>query len=90
MTIQTSLGRRSLKRRGFLVGSAAAAGGFSLGFSIPFDAAHAAEVKEINAWVLIQPDDKVVIRIARSEMGQGTITGLAQLVAEELGCDWNK
>ena len=90
MTIQTSLGRRSLKRRGFLVGSAAAAGGLSLGFSIPFEPAHAAEVKEINAWVLIQPDDKVVIRIARSEMGQGTITGLAQLVAEELGCDWNK
>ena len=46
--------------------------------------------KEINAWVVIQPDDKVVIRIARSEMGQGTLTGLAQLVAEELECDWNK
>jgi isoquinoline 1-oxidoreductase subunit beta len=32
----------------------------------------------------------VVIRIARSEMGQGTLTGLAQLVAEELECDWSK
>jgi isoquinoline 1-oxidoreductase subunit beta len=85
MTIQTSLGRR-----GFLVSGAAVAGGFSLGFSVPFEAAHAAEVKEINAWVVIQPDDKVVIRIARSEMGQGTLTGLAQLVAEELECDWNK
>jgi isoquinoline 1-oxidoreductase beta subunit len=85
MTIQTSLGRR-----GFLVSSAAVAGGFSLGFSIPFEAAHAAEVKELNAWVVIHPDDKVVIRIARSEMGQGTLTGLAQLVAEELECDWNK
>jgi isoquinoline 1-oxidoreductase beta subunit len=39
---------------------------------------------------VIQPDDKVVIRIARSEMGQGTLTGLAQLVAEELECDWSK
>jgi isoquinoline 1-oxidoreductase subunit beta len=85
MTIQTSLGRRN-----FLVSSAATAGGLSLSFSFPFSAAHAAEVKEINAWVVIHPDDKVVIRIARSEMGQGTLTGLAQLVAEELQCDWNK
>ena len=90
MTIQTPIGRTSLNRRGFLVSSAAVAGGFSLGFSVPFEAAQAAEVKEINAWVVIHPDDKVVIRIARSEMGQGTLTGLAQLVAEELNCDWNK
>src|SRR5207249_652731 len=41
-------------------------------------------------WVVIRPDDTVVIRIARSEMGQGTLTGLAQLVAEELDCDWSK
>jgi isoquinoline 1-oxidoreductase subunit beta len=92
MTIQTSLGRKPLRRRGFLVSSAAVAGGFSLGFRIPLGSgvAHAAEIKELNAWVVIHPDDKVVIRIARSEMGQGTLTGLAQLVAEELGCDWNK
>src|SRR5207302_8784403 len=45
---------------------------------------------EIDAWVVIRPDDTVVIRIARSEMGQGTLTGLAQLVAEELECDWSK
>ena len=85
MTIQTSLGRRR-----FLAASATAAGGFSLAFSFPWAAAQAAEVKEINAWVVIHPDDKVVIRIARSEMGQGTLTGLCQLVAEELECDWNK
>ena len=47
-------------------------------------------MKELNAWVVIHPDDKVVIRIARSEMGQGTLTGLCQLVAEELECDWSK
>ena len=39
---------------------------------------------------MIQPDETVVIRIAKSEMGQGTITGLAQLVAEELECEWSK
>src|SRR3954462_4186005 len=90
MTIQTSLGRPSLNRRGFLASGAVATGGFSLGFSFPFASAQAAEVQEINAWVVIKPDDTVVIRIARSEMGQGTLTGLAQLVAEELECDWSK
>ena len=45
---------------------------------------------EVNAWVVVRPDDTCVIRIARSEMGQGTLTGLAQLVAEELECDWRK
>ena len=45
---------------------------------------------EVNAWVVIRPDETVVIRVAKSEMGQGTITGLAQLVAEELECDWSK
>jgi len=81
-----------LSRRSMLKGSAAAAGAFSFGFAVPFaDEAQAqGAVPEINAWVVIHPDDKVVIRIARSEMGQGTLTGLAQLVAEELDCDWAK
>ena len=76
-------------RRGFLVGSAAAAAGFSLGFHVPFAAA-ADTTPEINAWVVIKPDDTVIVRIARAEMGQGTLTGLAQLVAEELEADWSK
>ncbi len=81
----------ALSRRSLLAGSAAAAGAFSFGFAIPFGEANAqGAVPEINAWVVIHPDDKVVIRIARSEMGQGTLTGLAQLVAEELNCDWAK
>jgi isoquinoline 1-oxidoreductase beta subunit len=80
-----------MDRRSFLVGSAAVTGGLSLGFHLPGGAAEAAEMKpEVNAWVVIKPDDTVVIRIARSEMGQGTLTGLAQLVAEELECDWSK
>lgn len=52
--------------------------------------AAAALPPEINAWVVVRPDETVVIRIARSEMGQGTLTGLAQLVAEELDCDWQR
>lgn len=87
--------RRAAKinRRSFVVGVATAGAGFSLGFYAPLGsgALHAApEVPEVNAWVVIKPDDTVVIRIARSEMGQGTLTGLAQLVAEELECDWAK
>jgi len=78
-----------LDRRAFLVGTAAAGAGFSLGFGAAPAAAQGA-VPEVNAWVVIRPDDGVVIRIARSEMGQGTLTGLAQLVAEELECDWSK
>ncbi len=83
-------------RRGFLKTSAVLGGGLVLSFHIPQDA-EAAEASsalsgpvapEVNAWVVVAPDDTVVIRIARSEMGQGTLTGLAQLVAEELDCDW--
>jgi len=74
-----------ISRRAFL-GSGAAAGALVLGF--PTRAAAQGATPEINAWVVVQPDERVVIRIARSEMGQGTLTGLAQLVAEELDCDW--
>ncbi|KTS37098.1 aldehyde dehydrogenase [Methylobacterium indicum] len=79
----------ALSRRFFLAGSAAAAGGLALGFDLPgAEAAATTMPPEVNAWVVVRPDETVVIRIARSEMGQGTLTGLAQLVAEELGCDW--
>ena len=86
----------SLSRRGFLGTSAAAAGGLVLAFNIPLMGEAVAQgtpgalAPEVNAWVVVRPDDSVVIRIARSEMGQGTLTGLAQLVAEELDCDWAK
>jgi len=81
----------SPSRRSFLGRSTAAAAGLMFGFHIPFDAmAQGAQAPEINAWVVVKPDDTIVIRIARSEMGQGTLTGLAQLVAEELDADWSK
>jgi isoquinoline 1-oxidoreductase beta subunit len=79
-----------ISRRNFVVGGATA--GLALGFQLPFANRRAAAQPgfpdEINAWVVVKPDESVVIRIARSEMGQGTLTGLAQLVAEELECDW--
>lgn len=83
----------NVSRRQFLVTSAAAGGGLALGFHVPFGAAapaKSATALELNIWVAIRPDDTCVIRIARAEMGQGTLTGLAQLVAEELECDWKK
>jgi CO/xanthine dehydrogenase Mo-binding subunit len=73
----------SLNRRDFI---GAAAGSLVVGF--PLHAMAQGTAPEINAWVVVQPDERVIIRIARSEMGQGTLTGLAQLVAEELDCDW--
>jgi isoquinoline 1-oxidoreductase beta subunit len=75
-----------------MVGATAAGAGFALGLSLPSDsgAVYAADGSpEVDAWVVIRPDETVVIRIMRSEMGQGSLTGLAQLVAEELDCDWS-
>ena len=97
--------RVHISRRDFLITSATLGAGFSLGLYLPLNSSNAmaatrsaeetaeaasAEVPEVNAWVVIEPDDTVIIRIVRSEMGQGTLTGLAQLVTEELACDWSK
>jgi isoquinoline 1-oxidoreductase beta subunit len=92
-------------RRQFVVGAASVSSGLAIGLELPWGLAKlsAAPVTEpvlptslqsshpeIGAWVVIEPDDRVLVRVVRSEMGQGTITGLAQLVAEELECDWSK
>ena len=83
-----------MNRRAFVIGTAAVGTGLAIGLDLPFGGpavVRAADGSpEVNAWVVIRPDDTVVIRIARSEMGQGSLTGLAQLVAEELECDWSK
>jgi isoquinoline 1-oxidoreductase subunit beta len=85
---------RKMSRRSFVVTAAAAGTGLALGLGIPLGGPHVTRAHngspEINAWVVVQPDDTVVIRVVRSEMGQGTLTGLCQLVAEELECDWSK
>src|SRR5499427_9510615 len=86
----------NVSRRRFLISTAAAGGGLALGLhadrlqSALAQESLGADGSEVGAWVFIRPNEDVVIRIARSEMGQGTLTGLAQLVAEELECDWSK
>jgi len=88
-----------LDRRSFLVGAGFAGGGLALGFAVPAGFASApsaantaanAPPAELNCWLVIAPDDTVTVRTAFSEMGQGSMTGLAMLVAEELHCDWGK
>jgi isoquinoline 1-oxidoreductase beta subunit len=84
-----------MNRRQFIVSSAATGGSLALGLNFPRaalaqGASAAAPGTEVNAWVVVNPDDTCVVRVARSEMGQGTHTGLAQLVVEELECDWSK
>ncbi|MFZ5731302.1 MAG: molybdopterin cofactor-binding domain-containing protein [Pseudomonadota bacterium] len=82
-----------MNRRAFVLGGAAFGGALAIGLDLPFGAAPASAqggVPELGVWVVVKPDETVVIRIARTEMGQGSLTGLAQLVAEELECDWSK
>ena len=82
-----------ISRRTFIAGSAAVGGGLAIGIN-PFGGPSVVRASdgspEIGAWVVIRPDDTVVVRIARTEMGQGSLTGLAQMVAEELECNWAK
>jgi isoquinoline 1-oxidoreductase beta subunit len=85
-----------LNRRSFLIAASATGGGLALGFAVPLGPQHAAttaqaaDAPEITCWLTIARDDTVTIRVAHSEMGQGAMTGLAMLVAEELECDWTK
>jgi isoquinoline 1-oxidoreductase beta subunit len=85
---------QNVSRRDFLGTSASSAGALVVGFHVGMPASALAQSQpatdEINAWVVVKPDDTVCIRIARSEMGQGSLTGLAQMVAEELECDWTR
>src|SRR5258708_36623172 len=86
-----------LNRRHFIASTAVAGGGLALGWQIPGGVLKAIAQKvvgdagrEVGIWVVIHPDDTTTVRIARSEMGQGTLTGLCQLVADELEADWSK
>src|SRR3974377_1556868 len=82
-----------IDRRSLLASAAAASGALTLGFAIPFssrakDESNAAP--EITAWIVIEADNSTTIRVAKSEMGQGILTALPMLVAEELECEWSK
>jgi len=95
-----------LTRRNFLVATLTAAGGLAIGVSIPGFAAAVPPIGappigapwddapppagEINAWIVIDPDDTVTIRCAKAEMGEGVLTSMPMIVAEELGCDWTR
>jgi isoquinoline 1-oxidoreductase beta subunit len=80
----------NIPRRRFLRQSAAIGGGLTLGFYLPVAGAAATAASEVNAWVLVRPDNTIVIRYARSEMGQGSSTAAPMMVAEELECDWQQ
>jgi len=86
----------ALSRRGFVLAGLSAAGGLMIG--VPVEAAIQPPVladgtnpaKELTAFLIIEPDNTVTIRVPHQEMGQGTTTALAMLTAEELACDWSK
>jgi len=84
-----SLPHTPINRRGFLQVSASATAALSLGFSLP---AHtqSKQPQEVNAWIDINTDESIVIRYARTEMGQGSRTSAPMLIAEELEVDWKK
>jgi isoquinoline 1-oxidoreductase subunit beta len=99
ITSPTNHTLENVSRRRFVQGSAVAAGSLVVGMHLPALAKVApgqtpqmatTATPEINAWVVVKPDDTVIVRVARSEMGQGTMTGLAQLVCEEMNGDWKK
>jgi isoquinoline 1-oxidoreductase subunit beta len=96
------LTKPGLSRRDLLSTAAAASSALVVGFWMPQRAtgqiidpqgaawAKEPDIKEINAWVVVAPDDTVTIRIAQTELGQGVWTSNAMMVAEELQCDWSK
>jgi len=89
MTLVTT----SIDRRSFLKTSLAGATGLLVGFYLPGRRevfADGAEPSVLNAFIHVSPDDKVTILISKSEMGQGVVTSLSMLAAEELECDWKQ
>ena len=78
-----------MDRRHFLKVTSGTTAGLSLGFFVP-ERASAANAPQLNVWVEIEPNDTIVIRYARAEMGQGSMTSAPMIIAEELDADWKK
>jgi isoquinoline 1-oxidoreductase beta subunit len=93
---------QKINRRQFIITTAAVGGALALGFYMPSREPEAAAIAdkpwtpptaggtEVNAWLVIGPDDTVTIRVAQSEMGEGVFTSMPMLIAEELACDWTQ
>ena len=90
--MSTTLPTPQLGRRGFLKAGAAAAGGLFIGFHLPESSKLQAATTsaKLNAFIHVGSDDIVTFSIHKSEMGQGPMTSLSQLLAEELDCDWKQ
>src|SRR5579862_116180 len=92
----------TFSRRHFILTAASAAGGLMVGIAASPDLARAATISkqpwtdadhaphELDAWIVINPDDSILIRYQRSEMGQGSMTALPMIITEELQCDWSR
>jgi len=92
----------TVNRRDFILTAVSVAGGLVIGIGAAPGSADAAAISmqpwsdqgyaphEIDAWIAIDPDDSILIRYQRSEMGQGSMTALPMLITEELQCDWSK
>ena len=79
-----------LNRREFVAAGVAAGAGLVIGFYLPHKGQSPKEFFSPNAYLRITPDNKVTIVVARSEMGQGSMTALPMMINEELQCDWSK
>jgi len=83
----------AVNRRGFLKAGAATAGGLLIGFYLPEGSKLKADTPaspKLNAFVRVGSDNTVTLTIHRAELGQGSMTALSMLLAEELECDWSK
>src|SRR6204780_4718095 len=92
----------TVNRRDFILAAVSVAGGLMIGIGAAPRSADAAAISmqpwsdndhaphEIDAWIAIDPDDSILIRYQRSEMGQGSMTALPMMITEELQCDWSK
>lgn len=85
----------TLSRRDFIKISSVAGAGLALSFYLPSNGVSSEAVTEgsefiPNAWLRIGDDGIVTVTVARSEMGQGVLTSMPMIVAEELEADWKK